>query len=277
MRATDRAGVGLRVEAAVERVVVLALAGRALREARHAGVRPVVGQRAGDREARPAVRAVDERVAMTAVGRIEQLVEAGGAHRGVGRDAGAHHAVPALDDAETRRRRLRDRRRLDLRDARQRRRLAAQPLDQRGDRSLRAGHIDLHAIAVVEHAAIELQLGRQPVDERPEAHALHQSAHADATGLRRAAGNDGAVHDGLEVSDSGAARRSHGGWKQLTGYPLSAARRYVLRAAPAAGRPARSVRRAARRRRSRPRAASRATRPCRCRAWPTPAAPRSTG
>ena len=75
MRAADRAGVGLRVKAAVARVVVFGLALRAHRERFHRGVRAVVGQGFDDAEARAAVRAVGERIAVTAVLRIENLAQ----------------------------------------------------------------------------------------------------------------------------------------------------------------------------------------------------------
>ena len=68
-----RACVRLRVEAAVGGVLVLRPARRAHREAGHRRPWPVVGHAAHDREARPAVRAVDERVAVAAVSRVEQL------------------------------------------------------------------------------------------------------------------------------------------------------------------------------------------------------------
>ena len=76
-----RAGVGLGVEAAVGRVLVLGAAGGAHGKAGHRGQRPVVGDAAHDREARPAVGAVDERVAVAAVGGVEQLAQAVRAHR----------------------------------------------------------------------------------------------------------------------------------------------------------------------------------------------------
>jgi hypothetical protein len=89
------------VEAAVERVVVLARAVLAHGEAAHGGERPVVGERLDDRVARPAVGAVDERVAVPAVGRVAHLAQAVVAHRQVGRDRGRDVAgVLALDDDE---------------------------------------------------------------------------------------------------------------------------------------------------------------------------------
>ena len=72
----DGAGVRLRVEPAIERIVVFLLARRALPEARHAGVGPVVGQGSGDRVARSAVRAVGEGIAPAAILRIKHLVNA---------------------------------------------------------------------------------------------------------------------------------------------------------------------------------------------------------
>ena len=82
LRARQRLG----VEAAVAGVVVLGRARGAEREPGHRGVGSVVGQPHGDREPRTAVRAVDERVAVPAVGRVEQLAQAVVAHGDVGRD-----------------------------------------------------------------------------------------------------------------------------------------------------------------------------------------------
>ena len=63
----SRAGDGLGVEAPVGGVVVLGRAGRAQGEPAHGGIGPVVGKAQGDGEPRPAVGAVDERVARPAV------------------------------------------------------------------------------------------------------------------------------------------------------------------------------------------------------------------
>ena len=89
-RAADRSPtcVGLRVEAPVCRVVVLGLAGRAHCETRHRSLRAVVGNAAGDGEARAAVGAVQEGIAIAAVGWVEQLAKAIGARRGVGGNPG---------------------------------------------------------------------------------------------------------------------------------------------------------------------------------------------
>ena len=103
LRAAVPAGVGLRVEAAVERVVVFGLAGGAHFEARHGGLRAVVGNAAGDGVARAAVGAVEKGIAIAAVGGREQFAQAIGAGGGVGgnscRDAAEDFAG---DDAEAR-------------------------------------------------------------------------------------------------------------------------------------------------------------------------------
>ena len=122
------AGVRLRVKAPVAGIVVLGLALRAHRESGHRRRRPVVGHAADDREARPAVRAVDERVAEAAVGRVAQLGEAVVAGRRVRR----HQCVgvtlaDALDDAELALAGRRERVAVDALDDGQRRRLAGEP------------------------------------------------------------------------------------------------------------------------------------------------------
>ena len=81
LRAADRTRIGLRVKAAVVRIVVFRLARRTHRERLHRRVRAVVGQRFDDAEARAAVRAVRERVAVATVRRIKdfaQTIRAGG-------------------------------------------------------------------------------------------------------------------------------------------------------------------------------------------------------
>ena len=101
LRAATRAGVGLGVEPAVERVVVFALALRAHREFLHRSVRAVVGQRFDDGEARAAVRAVGEGISMAAIGGIENFPGAIGAGRDVGQDEdGLGAGVVALADFE---------------------------------------------------------------------------------------------------------------------------------------------------------------------------------
>ncbi len=95
------AGVGLGVEAAVERVVVLGLTGGAHAEGGHGGLGSVVGDAAHDGETRAAVGAVDEGVEVAAVGGMEELGDAVGTGGDVGRDEGVGGAgAGALQDEE---------------------------------------------------------------------------------------------------------------------------------------------------------------------------------
>ena len=97
------AGVGLRVEAPIARIVVLGAAALAHREPRHRRQRPVVGDAPHDREARPAVGAVDERIAVAAIAGVEKLGEAVGAGRRVGRDrASVPHRCPPMRRSRSR-------------------------------------------------------------------------------------------------------------------------------------------------------------------------------
>ena len=88
VRTAFKAGVGLGVEAAVGRVDVFGRAGAAHGKVGHACCGPVVGQAADNREARAAVGAVDEGVAVAAVGRVEELADAIVAGGQVGRYEG---------------------------------------------------------------------------------------------------------------------------------------------------------------------------------------------
>ena len=99
-RAARRARHGLGVEPPVSRVLVLPTAFRAHRERAHRRPLAVVRQCLDDREPRPAVRAVDERVTEPPVAGIEQLGETGGARRGVGRDEPIPCAVDRGVDVE---------------------------------------------------------------------------------------------------------------------------------------------------------------------------------
>ncbi len=100
-RPARRARGRLGVEAPVARLLVLAAAVGAEREAAHRRVRPVVRQRADDGEARAAVRAVQEGIAIPAIGRVVQLGEAVVARREVGKDRDALRATArALSDLE---------------------------------------------------------------------------------------------------------------------------------------------------------------------------------
>ena len=195
-RAAFGAGVRLRVEAPVARIVVLRLTAAAHDEAGHRGLRPVVGDAADDREAGPAVRAVDERVAVAAVGRVEQLGEAGVAGRGVGRHACGRRSAAARGDREaslTGRREIAGGHRLHAREGRRLGRQASEePLHVAGV----ALDFDRHAARVVEDEARESELGCEAMDVGPEADTLNDPVdpHAGPAAQR------GRAHPGLSTS-----------------------------------------------------------------------------
>ena len=102
--AAGGASVGLGVEAAVQRVPVLALAGRAHGEGGHGGLGPVVGDAVCDGEAGAAARAIGERVVVAPVGLVQDLAQAVFAGGEVGRDGDAPLGrSAALFDHELRR------------------------------------------------------------------------------------------------------------------------------------------------------------------------------
>ena len=76
LRPAHRAGQRLRMEAAVVRVFVFGAARGTQWKIRHRGVRPIVGHARDQRVARPALRAVDERVAVAPVARSQHLAAA---------------------------------------------------------------------------------------------------------------------------------------------------------------------------------------------------------
>ena len=86
VRSAGKAGIGLRMKTAVKWVGVLACTCRAHGEGAHGGLRAVVGETADDGEARAAVGAVDKRVMVPAVRRVEELAQAVIAGGDVGRD-----------------------------------------------------------------------------------------------------------------------------------------------------------------------------------------------
>ncbi len=173
-RARDRLG----VEPPITGVVILLRTRRAERERPHRRVRTVVREAAGDREPWPAVGAIDERVAVAAIGRLVQLAQAIRAHGDVGRDERATaRACLALDDAEPARADHDDRLRLHRVDAGERRALGDQPSLERGHIRRVALDLDEHPVGVVADMAVEAEPCGQPVDVRPEAHALHDTTN----------------------------------------------------------------------------------------------------
>ena len=182
-RPAGRAGVGLRVEAPAARVRILRRAGRAHPERAHGRVRPVVGQALEDRVARPALGAVDERVAVAPVPR-DRGARAGSRRRAPGRAEARWRRAPARPARRDRERggrapvRRAGRQRLHVLHARRGRRLGPERA-QEGRYGRRGAHgADQHALGVVAHPAAQAEAGRHAVDEGPEADALHHAAHA---------------------------------------------------------------------------------------------------
>ena len=159
-------------------------AGRALREARHAGRRAVVGQGARDRVARPAVGAVREGVAPAAVG-AGRSISPGSRRRSRCRGRSRWRAAAAaLDDREA----APDRAAgvapgSHVVDARQRRRLGAQAAQEGVERLGSPSTSIVTPAASLRTQPARPSSLRQPVDEGPEAHALHDAAHGDAASL----------------------------------------------------------------------------------------------
>ena len=104
LRPARRAGDRLGVEAPVAGIVVLRRALAQSGKPAMVVLRPVVGQAKRDGEPGAAVGAVDERVAVAPVGRVEQLGQAVLAHRHVRRhERPARRCARLLDDPEARR------------------------------------------------------------------------------------------------------------------------------------------------------------------------------
>ncbi len=174
--AAHRARVRLRMEPPVARILVLSPAGVAHLEAGHGGERPVVRHAPHDREPRTAVRAVRERIAIAAIRRVQQLSQALGAGRRVGRDQRQRLATGRRrGDPELRATRdggvVADH----ALDVRQRGRLAHHAPGEGLDRVDGALDLQQHAPLVVQHPPAEAQLGCEPKDKRPEPDSLHRS------------------------------------------------------------------------------------------------------
>ena len=188
LRPAHGAGVGLGVKAPVGGIIILGLALAAHREVPHRGLRAVVGDAERDREARPAVRAVRERIAPAAVLGIEHVAHAFGAGRGVGRHHRVRHAVAALGDREVLRplggEEAEREELVDPREGRLAGDVPAKRLREGRDRGLLALNDGDDALGVVPDAAAEPEpTGRSP-DGRAEADPLDEAP--DAMGLTNA-------------------------------------------------------------------------------------------
>src|SRR5215208_2661747 len=189
VRPADGTGVWLGVEAAVRGIFVLAAAIGAHLEARHRCCGPVVRDRAGDGEARTAIRAVGERVTVAPVRGVQKLSQAIFARSDVRRDERlTTQPIPALLDAE-------------LAVPERRERLPEDGLDHGPGRRVffrRALDFDADALSIVADRPREPVPACQGVDEGPEADPLHDATHTDLTSLA-GRGSHGARHRWLVV------------------------------------------------------------------------------
>ena len=176
----DVTGDGLRVKAAIGRVVVLGRAGRAHRKSRHAGMLSVVGDAIDDAQARPAVRTVGEGIAETPRERIKDLLDAGGARGGIRGHARADGARRAGGNVKTGILRQRGGGfAFDAIDARQRRRLAGKLQHEFLDRGGGAADVNPYALAIVGDPAAQAMTLREAPQGRTKAHSLDQAPHTD--------------------------------------------------------------------------------------------------
>ena len=170
---------------------------------RHRGGRPVVGQRGHDGEPGPAVGAVDERVAVAAVDRVEQL-RRGSRHRWRRRRAracagrrrpGWPRSRSRSPGSSTMRCGVRCTRSIRASGGG----VDGQPPTRRSMASRRAGDLDEDLGRVVADVTVEAELGGQGVDEGTEADPLDHPVHLDAFG-------------GRLPDVAGRHRRARGGW-----------------------------------------------------------------
>src|SRR5579883_1931028 len=174
------------MKTSVAGIVVFCLAGRAHRKATHRRLGTIVGDVLDDGEARAAIGAIDERIAVAPVPRIEKLMQAIDADCGIGRDERLTFAVGlAVGNHKlclvARGDRL-DRQRIDAREWRE---LLAYGLPKRVQ--LLAGTLDLngHAAAVVQHKSCQSMLVCLPIDKGAEADTLHDALNEQTPALYR--------------------------------------------------------------------------------------------
>ena len=197
LRSAARARVRLGVEASIGRGVVFRAARLAHLEAAHRRRRAIVGKRLADGEARPARRAIRERIRVAPIGRIQHLLEAVAAGGQIVQHAGrVERAGVAAGNHEPGGAHGRHPAQLLRRHAGRRRPLARQAGGEVAEAIGGALHLDHDAVARVLHVARELEAAREPVDERPQANPLNGSAKDDAISMRfhRTAASAGPDH-----------------------------------------------------------------------------------
>src|SRR5436190_4274713 len=180
------------METAVDGIVVLAQTGRTHLEIRHGGVSPVIGSGAHDGEARPALGAVDERIAVAAISWIEELAQTVRAGGDIGRYEGTAGTDRAVGDDELPVAPGLLQHRAHGLDTGEGGRFVSERVHKTIEFLGAAFRLHDHALAVVEDEAGQAAAFGQAVHEGPKTHALHDAANlktAPLQGLRRREGH----------------------------------------------------------------------------------------
>ena len=180
------------------------------RERLHRGVVAVVWQRRGDREPWPAVGAVDERVPIPPIGRVEELGQAVGAGCGIGRhraDGLPGELVGAVGDHEVA---LvvagGDPDAIDGVDGGQRRRLVSQQAPELVEVLWPPLGFDTDPVRFVADQAGQAQPLPEAMDEWPEPDPLDQPGHQEPAALVAGHGGHGVTSLTTRSISSGRAR-----------------------------------------------------------------------
>ena len=180
MRAADRAGIGLSVETPVERIVVFRLAGWTHGKDAHGRLISVVGDILHNREARPTVGAVDERIAVAAVGWIKQFARTVRANRNIrGNQCVDFFTGGAVNDPEIGIAVACDVAHNAAGDARQRGRFDRQTLHKIFNSFRGPFHFNGHACGSVANISAQFPAGCQALHIRPESDSLHDACYFD--------------------------------------------------------------------------------------------------
>ena len=186
VRPADRTAVRLGVVAAVFNVVIFPFAVRAHGEAPHGGQRPIVGHVPHDGEARAAVGAVDEGVAVSPVLRVQQLPFTVLTEADVRRDEGVALALhKARQDRKARHPPERQPPMgFDAVDDGELRRAFRQRVQKALERGALALQLQHDAGGAVADRAAQAVFVHQPVHEGAKANALHDAVYVDPHALQ---------------------------------------------------------------------------------------------
>ena len=172
------------MKASVRGVLVFSTAVGAQRKPAHAGIGPIVGDCADDREPRAAMGAVGKRITVPPVGGTQRLGHASFAACSVGNDAGFGGAGTALNNVKAGvKLGIAQRSAFDCVDPGQGRRIVAQAMEKFVERGGHAPGLDHDALGVVPHFASYAAVLCQPPNRRAEPDTLHQAAHPDGPAL----------------------------------------------------------------------------------------------